>query len=94
MTTAAERRQLDKLHGELATLEARRRELCYLIAGIYADGGRTEESFDAAYELWSESFQPLLADIEHLELQLRRLTPQPPRRRVDGRLYPRARRVR
>jgi hypothetical protein len=90
MATTA--KQLEVLRRELGRLETQRRELCHRIAALY-NAGRDEDSFDRAFELWQVEFQPLLERIQLLQRDIHRLIPPAPRHRVNGRLYPRARRV-
>lgn len=86
-------KQLAALQRELTTLAAQRSELCLRIGTIYIEGGRSEESFDAAYALFEEAFQPLLDDIDLHQRSIARLTPQAPRHSVNGLRYSRVRRV-
>lgn len=85
-------KKLLKLQEELSELERQRWGLCCRIGAIYNEG-RDGDSFDRAFELFQEEFQPLLERIEDVQRGIRRLTPASPKRKVNGRSYPRARRV-
>lgn len=85
--------QLQHLRQELTSLEKPREELCRRIGALY-NNGRDKDSVERAFVVWQKEFQPLLEHIQHLQRDIARLSPTAPRHRVNGRLYPRARRVR
>ena len=85
-------KQLHALQRELALLQAQHLELCHRIGDLYNDG-RDEDSFERAFELWELEFRPLLVSIESHQRSIARLMPPAPRPAVNGRVYPRVRRV-